>query len=243
MSNLFLVRYPDKPIQIPNKGAFTIGRTDENDIVLHETRVSRKHASIEFKKPSFVLSDLGSSNGTFINNVKICKPQSVSLQNWDKIRIASAVYTVRLVEKQSEIMDEFKELRSRAQLEATQIVNLNELWHPENQPGFAGDLAHLCPVELFQMIEAGGKSGILTMQTSSGEATFTICNGHIANASFNQKSGEEAVYDILGINKGSFTFTPQNPDIENPEIAMSITFLLIEGCRRLDEAAINTCAQ
>jgi pSer/pThr/pTyr-binding forkhead associated (FHA) protein len=242
MSNLFLVRYPDKPIQIPNKGKITIGRTDDNDIVLHESRVSRKHASIEFKKPSYVLSDLGSSNGTFLNNVKISSPQTVSLQNWDKIRIASAVYTARIVEKQSEIMDEFKELRSRAHLEVTQLININELWNPDSQPGFGGDLAHLCPVELFQMIEAGGKSGTLLLQTANGEGTFTICNGHIANALFNQKHGEEAVYDILTFNQGSFTFTPRNIMDENPEIAMSITFLLIEGCRRLDEAAMNASA-
>jgi hypothetical protein len=243
MSNLFLVRYPDKPIQIPNKGKITIGRTDDNDIVLPEARVSRKHASIEFKKPSYVLVDLGSSNGTFLNNVKICSPQSVALQNWDKIRIASAVYTARIVEKQSEIMDEFKELRSRARMEATQLIKINELWNPDDgQPGFGGDLAHLCPVELFQMIEAGGKSGTLMLQTAGGEGTFTICNGHIANALFNQKSGEDAVYDILNFNQGSFTFTPQNILVENPEITMSITFLLIEGCRRLDEAAMNSCA-
>jgi hypothetical protein len=242
MSNLFLIHYPDKPIQIPNKGKITIGRTTDNDIVLPEARVSRKHASIEFKKPSYVLSDLGSSNGTFLNNMKLCPPQTVALQNWDKIRIASAVYTARIVEKQSEITDEFKELQSRAHMEATQRINLNELWNPASQPGFGGDLAHLCPVELFQMIEAGGKSGTLVLHTVTGEGTFTICNGHIANAFFNQKTGEEAVYDVLTFNHGSFTFTPQNIMIENPEITMSITFLLIDGCRLLDEAAMNVCS-
>ncbi|MBN1129716.1 MAG: DUF4388 domain-containing protein [Chitinispirillaceae bacterium] len=242
MSNLFLVRYPDKPVQVPNKVKITIGRTDDNAIVLHEARISRKHAAIEFKKPNYLLTDLGSSNGTFLNNSKLCGPQAVALQNWDKIRIASAVYTVRIVEKQSEIIDEFKELRSRAQREVTEIINLNELWNQENQPGFAGDLAHLCPVELFQMIEAGGKSGILLMQTANGEGSFTVCNGHIALAAFNGRSGEEAVYDILNFNQGTFSFSPQNIMIENPEITMSVTFLLIEGCRRLDEAAMNQCA-
>jgi pSer/pThr/pTyr-binding forkhead associated (FHA) protein len=242
MSNLYLVRYPEKPIQVSTKKPMTFGRTDDNDIVLHEARVSRKHAAIEYKKPYFVLIDLGSSNGTFLNNVKICAPQSAALQNWDKIRIASAVFTARIVEKQSEIMDEFKALRSRAQREVTEIINLKELWNQENQPGFAGDLAHLCPVELLQMVESGGKSGIISLQTQSGEGIFSICNGHIAFASFNGKSGEEAVYDVLTQNKGTFTFTPQNIQTDNPEITMSITFLLIEGCRRLDEAAMDQSA-
>ncbi|MBN2035126.1 MAG: FHA domain-containing protein [Chitinispirillaceae bacterium] len=242
MSNLFLVRYPEKPVQVPTRKRMTFGRTDDNDIVLHEARVSRKHAAIEYKKPYFVLIDLGSSNGTFLNNVKLSAPQSAALQNWDKIRIASAVFTARIVEKQSEIMDEFKELRSRAQREVTEIINLKELWNQENAPGFAGDLAHLCPVELFQMIESGGKSGIISMQTPSGEGTFTLSNGHLAEASFNNKDGEEAVYDVLNQNQGSFTFSPQTITIDNPQITMSITFLLIEGCRRLDEAAMDTSA-
>jgi hypothetical protein len=242
MSNLFLVRYPDKPVQVQNKGKCTIGRTDDNAIVLHESRVSRKHAAIEFVKPNYVIVDLGSSNGTFLNTTKLCGSQGAILQNWDKIRIASAVYTARIVEKQAEIMDEFKELRSRVQREVTEIINLNELWNLEQQPGFAGDLSHLCPVDLFQMLETGGKTGILSMQTPAGEAQFTVCNGHIVLASFNDKTGEEAVYDILDHNQGSFTFTPQNLEIENPEITMSVTFLLIEGCRRLDEAAMGQCA-
>ncbi len=239
MSNLFLVRYPEEPLKVPGKGKICIGRTDDNDIVLHEPRASRKHASIQFVKPHYVLCDLGSSNGTYLNNTRLLENSPAILQNWDKIRIASAVFTIRIVEDQAEIMNEFKELRSRMHTMATEIINLREIWNQDNQPGFGGDLAHLCPVELFQMIESGTKSGILEMKTSSGEGSYTICDGQIANARFNDLIGEEAVYAVLNINQGTFTFKPDFIRVENPQINTRITFLLMEGCRRMDEEAMN----
>jgi hypothetical protein len=237
--NLFLVRYPDKPIQVPNKGKITIGRSEDNTIIIAESRVSRKHAVIEFKKPRFVISDIGSSNGTFLNGHKLAPNQTFILNDWDKIRVASAVYTARMVEKPSQIMDEFKELRSRVHADVTEIIDVKDLMTGGmQQSAFSGDLAHLCPVELLQMIETGGKSGMLTLATAEGEGAYTIDNGHIAAARFNELRGEEAVYAILQYNQGSFNFSPQTFTIEEPEITESITFLLMEGCRRLDEASM-----
>jgi hypothetical protein len=237
--NLFLVRYPDKPIQVPNKGKISIGRSDDNNIIIAESRVSRRHAIIEFKKPQFVIGDVGSSNGTFLNGHKLVPNQQFILNDWDKIRIASAVYTARMVEKPAQIMDEFKELRSRVHADVTEIIDVKELMTGGGQQSaFSGDLAHLTPVELLQMIETGGKSGMLALATADGEGTYTISNGHIAAAQFKELRGEEAVYAILQYNQGTFNFSPQVITMEAPEITESITFLLMEGCRRLDEASM-----
>jgi len=54
------------------KGMINIGRSKENDIVIDNIAVSRKHAQIERQEGSgFVLRDLQSSNGTFLNGVQI----------------------------------------------------------------------------------------------------------------------------------------------------------------------------
>ena len=45
-----------------------IGRNDANDLVLQEDSVSREHAAIRFENGEFVLYDLNSANGTFINH-------------------------------------------------------------------------------------------------------------------------------------------------------------------------------
>ena len=50
-----------------------IGRESENDLVVKSPGISRMHAQVRFENNEFVLYDLNSSNGTFINQRKIKK--------------------------------------------------------------------------------------------------------------------------------------------------------------------------
>lgn len=237
-TNLFLSRYPEEPIRVPDKGEVTIGRAEENDIVLAEPRVSRKHAVINWLEPPgvHVITDLGSSNGTFLNNKKLPAQYPGFLNEWDKIRIASTVLTVRLVDDPSEIMDEFKDLRVKVQCEMTELINLAELNKAGSRPGFSGELAHFCPLEIFQILETGGKSGLLSLKTNGGEGSYTIMSGQVVAAQFHELQGPEAVFEVLKYSHGFFAFNPENVAIKKPQITMSTTSLLMEGCRQLDEA-------
>ncbi len=49
----------------------TIGRGLDNDIILEDTRVSRHHAQLRYRARRFWLSDLGSTNGTYVNNQQV----------------------------------------------------------------------------------------------------------------------------------------------------------------------------
>jgi pSer/pThr/pTyr-binding forkhead associated (FHA) protein len=54
------------------KSMINIGRSQENDIVIDNVAVSRRHAQLELKEgKGYVLRDLGSANGTFLNGVQI----------------------------------------------------------------------------------------------------------------------------------------------------------------------------
>lgn len=48
-----------------------IGRDKANDIVINDSKVSRKHLEIKYENGHFSLKDLGSTNGTFVNGKKI----------------------------------------------------------------------------------------------------------------------------------------------------------------------------
>jgi len=68
-----IVKFDDKVIErvVTEKKRISIGRTNENDIVLENRGVSRKHAMIEFNNNAAVIIDNESLNGTFVNNRKI----------------------------------------------------------------------------------------------------------------------------------------------------------------------------
>lgn len=53
------------------KGKNSIGRSDENDIVLDDSSVSRRHAVIEIGEAGVAIADLGSRNGTKVSGQKI----------------------------------------------------------------------------------------------------------------------------------------------------------------------------
>jgi pSer/pThr/pTyr-binding forkhead associated (FHA) protein len=69
-SNAFLIMEGTKAIPL-NQSTVTIGRSHENAIVLDDPRVSRKHLEIRVIREHFVLFDLNSSGGTFVNGQRV----------------------------------------------------------------------------------------------------------------------------------------------------------------------------
>lgn len=63
----------------------TIGRLDDNDICIKEQHVSRQHAIISYRDGIFTLTDLGSANGTFVNDRKLA--EAFPLASGDEIRL------------------------------------------------------------------------------------------------------------------------------------------------------------
>ena len=63
-----------------------IGREETCDIVIPDRQVSRQHARIRLEADRYVLEDLGSKNGTFVNGQEL--PGPYPLQDGDEIQIA-----------------------------------------------------------------------------------------------------------------------------------------------------------
>jgi DNA-binding response OmpR family regulator len=64
----------------------TIGRWDDNDIAIPDRWISRHHAEIRRRGVRYVLYDLGSKNGLFLNGERVSEP--VALENGDQIQLA-----------------------------------------------------------------------------------------------------------------------------------------------------------
>ncbi len=70
------------PVLKPN---MSIGRDQDADIVIDESTVSRRHAEIVGSGDGFVLLDLESKNGSFVNEVQVGR-MGQSLNDGDEIR-------------------------------------------------------------------------------------------------------------------------------------------------------------
>lgn len=70
----------NKTVEIDTKRV-SIGRTPENDLVIDDPSLSRRHALIENINDAFTVTDCGSSNGTFVNGRQVSA--STELADWD----------------------------------------------------------------------------------------------------------------------------------------------------------------
>lgn len=60
-----------------DKEVMSIGRSRDNDVVIENLSVSRNHCRVRKQGGKFVLTDLNSANGTYVNGVKITKTEVV----------------------------------------------------------------------------------------------------------------------------------------------------------------------
>ncbi len=73
----------------------TVGRKPGNTIVLEDDlKVSRHHCAISPEDGNYIIRDVGSSNGTYLNNERLTQPQT--LRDGDVIEIGNTGLMVYL---------------------------------------------------------------------------------------------------------------------------------------------------
>jgi len=80
-------------------GSNSFGRKAENDVQISDPYVSGRHGTIEITDNGVFLTDIGSSNGTLLNDAKLVANMRTQLTPDDVIRLGSLVFRVRLNDK------------------------------------------------------------------------------------------------------------------------------------------------
>ena len=82
-----------KPRSVKLGPSMTIGRAPECELLIDDTYASSQHARLFGKNGSWYVEDLGSTNGTYVNDQKLAAPAMV--QPGDKIRIGTTTLELR----------------------------------------------------------------------------------------------------------------------------------------------------
>ena len=79
--------------QLPISGPIDIGREPSLGLPLEDTQASRRHARVSLQNNAVVVEDLGSTNGTYVNDQPIQAPRVI--QPGDRVRIGLTVLQLR----------------------------------------------------------------------------------------------------------------------------------------------------
>jgi pSer/pThr/pTyr-binding forkhead associated (FHA) protein len=74
-----------------NHDIITIGRASSNDIVITSKRVSREHAQLRRDDWRWLVEDLGSTNGTYLNAERVVTARE--LRDRDRVKIGDVIFT------------------------------------------------------------------------------------------------------------------------------------------------------
>src|SRR3954451_7705984 len=78
---------------LPAERERVLGRSSKCDLVIDHPSVSRRHAALEARAGAIRVTDLGSSNGTFVDGVRVARAQVGSGQ---EVRFGGAAFLVGL---------------------------------------------------------------------------------------------------------------------------------------------------
>jgi Protein of unknown function (DUF3662)/FHA domain len=90
----------DEKYPLEGRGPWSVGRSQENDIVINDPNVSRKHARISRADNGFVVEDLGSTNGTLLDGAPIDRER---IEGGDELTFGqSTVHFIRRIDSPGE---------------------------------------------------------------------------------------------------------------------------------------------
>jgi transcriptional regulator with AAA-type ATPase domain len=156
-----------------------IGRSGYNDLVLPDGRVSREHAEIQYEKGRYVIEDLNSTNGIYVNGNLV---QKIFLKSGDHIAIGDT--DLLFTQKEPEISLPEKE----AFIQKSDLFNWLDR---ETKLLLAQNL----------VVRSFPKGAVVVKQNTLVESMFFLYSGEIRIVEINEEGGER---NIEGLNPGDF---------------------------------------
>lgn len=158
---------------------FTIGRKPDRDLVITDARVSRDHAEITAEGADFVLVDVGSSSGTFVNGEKV-KRQKLKFNDRVEFGAKGGPYFV-FSPTSAERVDLLRELSATARVSIFSKLN-------------QADVEQLTKIV---SVKKYGADAAVFFQGDPSDSLYMLLAGSVKVTQASE-GGREKILDILG---------------------------------------------
>jgi predicted component of type VI protein secretion system len=227
-------KYQGGEYPLGGTGDLVIGRASDLDMVLIEDMVSRKHAKLHIGPSELTISDLGSTNGTFVNGEKV---KTAKLKEGDRILIGTSILKLIPVDKlPGEVVDR------RAAQAALEKAAAQRQKSGGERSAVQGRLEEVPLVDLLQLLSTSKKTGAIVIRGIRGGRVH-LRKGRVISASVDADASlppKKALFRMTTWGQGAFEFVPLEGE-QSPmpnEITESTEHLVMEALRQGDDLAI-----
>jgi hypothetical protein len=221
-------KYEGGQVALPDAGEVGIGRAQELQICLVEDMVSRHHAKIEVLDGRVILTDLNSTNGTFVNGERV---QKCEIEHQDRVLFGTSIL----------------------RLEDTSL-GPTEAPSPDSRPttpvapeAMSGDLTDVSLSDLLQLLGGNGRTGTLTLQAPEGEGQVVLTGGrvqHVSASPYGHMAPLKVLCRMLLWREGQFAFADgPTPVLDGQAEDLGRTDEALMEAARLNDEAQRACAQ
>jgi pSer/pThr/pTyr-binding forkhead associated (FHA) protein len=219
---------PLPPVRLEAGREAVLGRGEDCDVRVVSDQVSRRHAAVRKLGADYLVRDLGSTNGTLVNGERVEGERK--LKPGDRIEVGGVGVTFCYVGPDFAGGDP-RTIRGAG--------DRTLLFEPQPPPppaaALGGRLEEIPTFAVLQMLEMGGKSGLLTFEGEDGPVRLWLVGGRPVHAEAEKTCGAEAALAALCLQHGSFRFEA-GPLPPETTLAASVTELLLEAARLRDES-------
>ena len=202
-----------------------IGRKPGADLVIADDLVSRRHARLVFEGDDLVVEDLGSTNGTYLNGMRIARGRVVE---GDRILVGGSIIKLVARDPVPQAADE-----GRAGLGSSSPTA------EERARAMQGHLEEVPLLDLLQLIAASRKTGILAIERPGHEAEVEFEKGCLVRCVIDGRvdiSAKKSFSRLLAWTQGDFELRRAPARVAVPgSPAEPLAALLAESTRQLGE--------
>ncbi|MCW8133428.1 MAG: DUF4388 domain-containing protein [Planctomycetota bacterium] len=261
----FILGVGPRPMPVYAGDVVSFGRDQQNSFVIEDALASRQHAALTCnEKGEMTLTDLGSRNGTFMNNQPIPAHKATGMVGGDSFRIGGKViYFISNDEnfEPRKVSNQAVQKNATAETVSTgwfykdgQVVQNTEETNKalpsvqvtqtipraaarNHEPALSGNLRDQGLPQIMQFLHSNSMTGELFVEGKRHQGVMAFDNGQVIFAQSGAINGAFAIYHCARESEGHFRFEKMPKPPNRPRNVTETTVqVILESCRRMDEA-------